>query len=159
MHYNLFSCDYTVFIKRDETGSLCLILAYVDDLLFILSCKQRLDMEVSHSKQVRWNRGPFKFVPRSACCSTQWKAGAIADCINYSDTGVIWVDVLSNVRYNRELNFIDKVAMHKNDKMVYENKYQNMIGCLQFLTHLTKPDIVTAVGNLSQNYQTDRISW
>lgn len=47
-------------------------------------------------------------------------------------------------------NFFDELAMHKDDKKVIDNSYQNMIGSLQFLTLQTRTDIATAVGILSQ---------
>lgn len=45
----------------------------------------------------------------------------------------------------------DELIMHNDDNMVIDNSFRDMIGCLYFLTHQTRPDLATAIGIFSQD--------
>lgn len=49
-----------------------------------------------------------------------------------------------------ESNFFDELTLHQHDKPATNNSYRYMIGCLQFLSHRTRPCIATETGILSQ---------
>ncbi len=47
-------------------------------------------------------------------------------------------------------NFYDKFEVHKNEPVLKDDRYRNMIGSLLFLANRTRSEIGTSVGILSQ---------
>ncbi len=46
-------------------------------------------------------------------------------------------------------NFYDELEVHKNEPVLRDDRYRNMIGSLLFLANRTRPEIGTSVGILS----------
>lgn len=138
-----------MFIRRDEVGNLRLILAYVNEFMFSASCKQRLDMEVSQvqskfdekEEHLNWYlcvhivmRNGRLELSQTAYINEILASFGLTNCQTYATA-------MTSI-------FFHKLAVHKDNKTVIDNSYQNMIGFLQSLTHQSRPHIARAVGIL-----------
>lgn len=148
--YKQLQSDNAVFQKHMNSTTI-LILAYVDDLVFLSNSRARLQSEIDQflkhfegkSEQLHWYLGvQFKIYNDFFIISQKsyiWQT--------LKDFGLLDINTYSTPMIS---NFYDEVILHKSDQPVDETNYRAMIGALLFLARRTRPDISTAVGILSQ---------
>lgn len=146
--YTQLQTDCTVFMCR--SGKLVIMLVFVDDITFTSDCSHFLESEISSflthfdgtREKLSWYLGIRVQVSNNRISFSQstyidqiLKTFSLEDCNTYA------TPITENFY---ELN------EHRNDEIIDSDDYRNMIGCLQFLAHRTRPDISLAVGILSQ---------
>ena len=138
-------------MKLDSNGDINIILAYVDDLIFVSSSSDKLKQAVSTfldkfegtKEALEWYLGVhIKFTKDHLVIS---QSAYIERTI--SEFGFDRCRTFTNPMVS---NFYDEIMHHKNDSIIQINDYRTMIGCLQFIARRSRPDIMLAVNILAQ---------
>lgn len=152
--YTQLKTDGCIFIKSHTNGTeiiLTIIICYVDDIIFISSNQETQDKEIlwflrefdGTKEELHWylavriqsKRNTLEFSQRSYIRRSLEEYDF--EDINTFDTPL-------------QANFYDELMNHKDDPILIDNRYRNMIGTLQFLANRTRPDVATAYSVLSQ---------
>lgn len=151
MVFTQLQSEYCVFIKWHQNGVISIILAYVDDLIFISSVESILRLEINtFLSHFEGTEGPLEWylgvsihmdgnkftISQSAYIQQSLNVFGLQNCRTYTTPMIS--------------NFFDELMHNSNDEADDTVQYRNMIGRLQFLARRSRPDIMLAVNVLAQ---------
>jgi len=155
LSFKQLTSDGCIFIKKEtsSTGTplITIIISYVDDLIFISSNNDKRDQEILSFLQVF--HGSKEELHWYLAVRIESTSNFVAfSQLSYVEQALVEYNFEDVTTFDTPLqaNFYDEVFYHKNDPIVTDNRYRNMIGTLQFLANRTRPDIATAYSILSQ---------
>lgn len=154
LEYSQLMSDGAVFIRKyfeDNVEVLVIILCYVDDMIFLCNSHEGLEKATTaFLKEFTGSKDPLQWYV-SICIERD------RDYIALSQTAYIEqklteynLQSINQAETPMQANFYDEVMAHKDDAIIGQEEYREMIGSLQYLVTRTRPDIATAVGILSQ---------
>lgn len=143
--------DCSVFMKIEQGGTISIIFAYVNNLIFLSSDATKLDRHIGKFFSI------FDETVNPLSSYLGFHITVQDEVMNFSQAACI-IQILGQFKLQdcctyktlKISNFLDELSYHAEDEAVSRKAYRNMIGSLLFPSHLTRPDISLPVGILSQ---------